>query len=591
MCGILGVFPCVKYSNVKIESFINSLNHRGPDNQDHLFHENLLLAHSRLSIIDIKSNSNQPFSSCDNRYSIVFNGEITNYLSLKVELEKYGVKFRTESDTEVLLNLLIKWGESALEKLDGMFAFAFLDKLQNTLILSRDFLGVKPLYYSLKNNELIFSSEVKSFNKLNVYDKNPNWKELYLTFGFIPDNQTTIDGVYSLPKGSFLKFDLNTHDFVIKSYLQETHDCQINNEIESKNLISQKLIKSVRDNLISDAPLGVFLSGGIDSSLLVLLANLSGQKELRTVSVNFDVDEYNERNYQEIILENINNNKHTDFIVTKDIFFNEINDILNKMDQPSCDGINSYFVSLAAKKAGLKTVLSGVGGDELFGGYPSFKRASFLPLLNSLPNFFLTLLSKFSNYFSRLEFLKIEGNYKEYLFYRGIFNISQISQILEKPRKLVLNTINSLKLNPKNREKLRRVSDLELNIYMQNQLLKDTDCFSMANSLEVRVPFLNKDFIKTLNKINPEIRFAKPGTKSLLISTFQNILPKEIVNRKKSGFVMPFDYWLRSDINKTKSLLGNNPKSDIILDQFINKKIHWSRLWMLIVLNHFETNE
>ena len=550
MCGIVGSFRVDFKGYSKTRGASEAIKHRGPDGCGYWEEGDISLGHRRLSIIDLSINANQPMTSFNEDVVIVFNGEIYNYLELKNKLKSKGYLFQTKSDTEVVLASYQEWGCQAFERFNGMFSFTIFDKKKNKLIAVRDYAGIKPLYYSFQNDSFIFCSEVRGFK---IYDpnwqKNPNWDALFLTFGFIPQPYTTLKNVLSLSKGSYLIIDTRTGKHEEKKYKQFFFENLINKEKDAIELVRSIVKESISRNMISDAPLGIFLSGGIDSSLIALLADSMGHKDLTTLSVTFKERLFDESSYQKIIIDKMRPHKHINQNVNATDFIENIDDIFKAMDQPSCDSVNSYFVSKAAHENNLKTVLSGVGADELFGGYPSFNRIETLKKVSKIPSFLLRLMEYFPNEkISRLAYLGSNSQYGEYLFLRGGMSPALTSKIIGLTKKEIYNILSNLKIeeHSKNYDK-NFASFLETNIYMENQLLKDIDYMSMWNSLEVRVPFLDKELLNLMHTISPSIKFDKKIPKHLLVKAFEDILPKEIVYRKKIGFSMPINYWMKKD--------------------------------------------
>ena len=590
MCGIVGSFRVDFKGYLKIRGASEAIKHRGPDGCGYWEEGDISLGHRRLSIIDLSINANQPMTSLNEDVVIVFNGEIYNYLELKNKLKSKGYLFQTKSDTEVVLASYQEWGCQAFERFNGMFSFTIFDKKKNKLIAVRDYAGIKPLYYSFQNNSFIFCSEVRGFK---VYDpkwqKNPNWDALYLTFGFIPQPYTTLKNVLSLSKGSYLIIDTRTGKLEKKKYKQFFFDNLINKEKDAIGSVRSTVKESISRNMISDAPLGIFLSGGIDSSLIALLADSMGHKDLTTLSVTFNERLFDESSYQKIIIDKMRPHKHINQNIDATDFIENIDDIFKAMDQPSCDSVNSYFVSKAAHENNLKTVLSGVGADELFGGYPSFNRIETLKKLSKIPSFLLRLMEYFPNEkISRLAYLGSNSQYGEYLFLRGGMSPALTSKIIGLTKKEICNILSNLEIeeHSKNYDK-NFAAFLETNIYMENQLLKDIDYMSMWNSLEVRVPFLDKELLNLMHTISPSIKFDKKIPKYLLVKAFEDILPKEIVYRKKQGFTFPISIWLKQHIEFFKPMLPDTSVTHKILQQFLDGKIHWSRFWSLIVYNRF----
>ncbi|RZL32022.1 MAG: asparagine synthase (glutamine-hydrolyzing), partial [Pedobacter sp.] len=375
---------------IDVESMCDAMAHGGPDDYGLAgIDQYSVFGHRRLSIIDLSSAGHQPMNYED--LLITYNGEIYNYQELKIELKTLGFAFKTETDTEVILVGFKAWGTDLFNKLDGMFAFALHHNTNKQTYLVRDQMGIKPLYYSVEGKKLIFSSEVKAFTKTSYsFTENNDWKTYFLAFGHLPHPFTTLNNVYSLSGGNFLTWDHAEHTHQISNYKFNSSNKTIFSETEAKNQIKIGLKKAVEKHLISDASIGVFLSGGIDSSILTLLANDKVGENLNTLSINFAEEGFSEVKYQQIISAQTLG-KHCSYQITQHDFNEHFDNIMQAMDQPTNDGINSWFVNKCAKENGLKAVLSGIGADEIFGGYPSFKRMGLIKMLKKLPIFIIKL--------------------------------------------------------------------------------------------------------------------------------------------------------------------------------------------------------
>lgn len=590
MCGITGTtINSSSYAN-DIRLMTQSIKHRGPDSNGYWEDGLVSLGHRRLSIIDLSDNANQPMTSLNKDIVIVYNGEIYNYQEIKEELINKGHTFSTKSDTEVIIASYQEWGVQAFKRFNGMFAFAIYDQIKKQLFLVRDHAGIKPLYFHISDQKIIFSSEVKAFK---AYDPNwkPNedWSSLFLTFGFIPPPHTTLKDVFSLSKGAYLVVNTSNREFEQKQYNKFTYSNLIRNENEALDLVRSTFTDAVKRNMISDAPLGIFLSGGIDSSLVALVADSLGYKNLNTLSITFDESTFDESPYQKIVLDKMRTHKHTNYKVGATDFIENLDDIFAAIDQPSTDSINSYFVSKAAHNNGLKVALSGLGGDELFGGYPSFNRINSLRTISQIPNSLLRATENFPNEkIARLAYLGMNSNYKDYLFLRGMFSPKMVTKITGRSIEGFNKLFSELQIEdyPLRYDK-NLAAFLETNIYMENQLLKDSDYMSMWNSLELRVPFLDKELMQIMHTISPSVKFNSNRPKYLITKAFEHLLPEQIVFRKKQGFTFPFSIWLKKHIEVFKPMLPDTPVTNKILSQFFDGKVHWSRLWSLIVYNKF----
>lgn len=603
MCRIAGIIKNnssflthIVQAESSIRRMTGSMAHGGPDDEGIYINSEstVYLGHRRLSLLDLSPAGHQPMCAADGTLIITFNGEIYNYRELRHELIGKGYQFRTHTDTEVILYAFREWGEGAFSRLNGMFAFSLYDTTSGQIYLVRDPSGIKPLYYTIREQGLVFASEIKAFLRSGlIFEEQPNWKIYFLSFGFIPEPYSSLQHVFMLPKGHFLKWEVNTGKSQIKSYFRFTFTSAITNQTEAIHLIKQKLEASVVRHLISDAPIGVFLSGGVDSSLLALLAKQEMQAKLHTLSIIFDEEFYSERKFQEIIVNKLQG-KHSYYKVTAEDFRNSLPNILEAMDQPSMDGINTYFISRCAREEGLKAVLSGLGADELLGGYPSFKRSATFNYTRYLPSFSYQFGKYFSNdKLKKTSFLSMDGDIGKFLFLRGLFNPEAVASILQLTEREVLLCLQ--KLNTTNRyEELgpgNFTSWIETNFYMQSLLLKDSDVMSMWHGIEIRVPFLDKEFIETVFQILPELKFEHTQAKWLLISAFKDILPQEIWKRPKQGFEFPFKKWMKKSDFSTQMLQSPNKAVRKLASDFQQDKLQWPRLWAVALTERWSQQE
>ncbi|RZK37452.1 MAG: asparagine synthase (glutamine-hydrolyzing) [Pedobacter sp.] len=594
MCRIAGIIDKSKKPAQlakDVRGMCDRMQHGGPDDEGFYTDETngVVFGHRRLALIDLSPTGHQPMFYDDNHLAITFNGEIYNFIELKEALKALGMHFNSESDTEVILACYKAWGVESFDKLHGMFAFALHDLLTHKTYLVRDKSGIKPLYYSTINNSLTFASEVKAFEKLSYpYTENPDWKIYFLAFGHIPEPFTTYTEINSLPKAHYLSWNHNDQSFDIQYYKHNKKEDKIIGRQESADQIYTVLKNAVQKHLISDAPIGVFLSGGIDSSIITLLADqLQSAKnapKINTLSLNFDEDQFSERYYQSLIV-NQADTKHSDFTVDKLLFSKLFPKALAAMDQPSTDGVNAWFVNHFAKDRGLKAVLSGIGADELFGGYPSFKRMKFVNLLEKIPNAILKMGKWIQKpIFKRAYYLSYHNTIGKYLFLRGIFTPEEISQLLNLPIAKVDQVLMNINVSsPDHLKPEEEASWLEVNFYMQNQLLKDTDTMSMQHGVEVRVPFLDEDLIALAGRIKNEIKFSGKQPKQLLIDSFKALLPKAIWARPKMGFTFPFQKWLQKESCLDNIQTSNKMANELIAD-FRNGETHWSKALAVYLL-------
>lgn len=623
MCGIAGIFD----NNSKkpseslakgLQMMLNAIKHRGPDDrgQKRITSKNginIYLGHQRLSIIDTSNGGHQPMSNNESTIWISTNSEIYNYSELKDELEnKY--EFRSKSDTEVLLRSYELWGIDCLKKIRGMFAFAIWDGTNNKLILARDRIGIKPLYYFSKNNILIFSSELRAIlaSKIDKPSINPTGLFQYLSYGRVGSFESILDSITELPAGHFLVAD--KHGIKIQKYWDPISE----NKLEQPTTkivqrIGSCLDEVARQHLVSDVPVGAFLSGGIDSSAVVSMITANTPTPIQTISVTFQDKDYDESKYSSLFANRLGTNHHELLLSERDLIEN-LSPALASMDQPTVDGINTYMISQAAKNMGLKVALSGLGGDELFAGYNSFSLVPRLnkikKVLNSLPT---GLRKQLSNLASRLmppsdkstklkHLIKNQYNGAHvYFLFRALFCEQELGKLFSDPLILKkeitknLNRTQELIESHSGLSPVDLVSYLEMTHYMATTLLRDTDMMSMAHGLEIRVPLLDHKLVELMFSIPSNLKIKQGVPKPLLVNSLNRKLPDFIVRRKKMGFTLPFEVWMRGEMRPEieSVLLSRSEKlSDFICQagvnkiwsDFLNKRCSWSRPWSLYVL-------
>ena len=438
MCRIAGVIAKGAPPNEtlgKVKLMCDALKHGGPDDEGVFADEDtgIVFGQRRLSIIDLSNNGHQPMADVQKKAWITFNGEIYNYLQLKEELLAAGARFHSGTDTEVILQAYLLWGLDAFSRFRGMFALALYDIEKSVTYLARDTAGVKPLYYYVDSGNLSFASELRAFKAAGICnDADHSWKIRFLAFGHIPEPYTTLKGVYSLAKGTILAWNHRDSSYSITSYKKNADvKAYITDYNTAKEKIQSALKLAVSRELIADAPIGVFLSGGIDSSLITLLANEQKEQQLKTISIYFNEKTYDERAYQNLVLDKISGEKFAHLVQQQD-FEKYFPHIINDMDMPTTDGINTWFISKYAHEDGLKAVLSGVGADELFGGYPSFNRIKYLKYLRQIPPALLTAANYFkADKYRKVSFLANKHPLADYLLLRGLFVPADIAQILD----------------------------------------------------------------------------------------------------------------------------------------------------------------
>jgi asparagine synthase (glutamine-hydrolysing) len=548
------------------------------------------LGHRRLSILDLSPAGHQPMGDTSKRFQIIFNGEIYNFQELRVELEKLGARFKTQSDTEVILELYAREGKQMLSKLRGMFSLAIWDTQENKLFLARDRYGIKPLYYSLiPGGSLVFASTVKAIQESNLLTPTPDRRAKigFVIFGSVPAPYTTYQEIRSLPAGSFVEYGLDSQWKIEKYY--ESLNFFLNKKeptrAEAVAEIRKILTEATHQHLVSDAPLGVFLSGGLDSSALAALTvQARGIEPTDTLGIDFEEKDFSEKEIRNKVVEKIKS-RHREIMVREKDLGCELPNIRLSMDQPTIDGVNSYFVSAGAKLAGLKVVLSGLGSDEIFMGYHYFQIANKIRLIQKfIPSFIWSFWPKRGKW-GRLQWLRNKHPFFAYVSARSIFSPVEAAELVGVPESEVWSLASSLSASlplaislPAQAGSLLPAdlfSYLDLSFYMHNQLLKDTDFMSMRHSVEVRVPFLDHRLVEYISSLPISLKLGGIRPKSLLIEAVADILPKEVWERKKMGFTFPFAVWL-----KNKDYFPG--RVEHARKEFLAGG-HWSRYWAEIV--------
>ncbi|MEH2073048.1 MAG: asparagine synthase (glutamine-hydrolyzing) [Nostoc sp.] len=596
MCGIAGILTKTEIKN-NLENLMlrmqTALQHRGPDDQGIYISPNreVAFAHTRLSILDLSAAGHQPMSTPDGRYWITFNGEIYNFRQLRLDLEVKGEKFYSQTDTEVILKLYQQQGTECVKKLRGMFAFAIWDNQEQTCFIARDALGIKPLYYWQSGSTLIFASEIRAIlaSKLPSIALSPEGLYGYLVSGSVPEPHTLIAGIRCLEAGHWLRWQAG--NLSQQQYWQINFAAETISLTEAKEKVRNALIDSIEHHFISDVPVGIFLSGGIDSSSIVALSRQTQKGNLRTYSIAFEENEWNEGELAQKVAQEFGT-EHTEYKVTASLGRDILPKFLASIDQPSIDGFNTFCVSQIARKDGTKVVLSGLGGDELFGGYKTFQQVPNMvrwgqqlqkiqPISSSLGRGLASL--GISPRMRRLgDFLQQKPTTAAaYRSFRGIFSHREawkITQHYFKDASLPIweGVIFQDRSLPKNLPSLEdEVSLLELSCYMRNQLLRDSDVMSMAWGLELRVPLVDQALLEAIASIPSTMRLAQG--KQLLVQAIPE-LPSWLLNRPKRGFFFPFQQWIEKDW------------SDYFPAQELGKDINlklWYRNWSLAILYHW----
>lgn len=642
MCGITG-FYSIRLSKDEWKSNLNNmaqkLSHRGPDHQGIWFDEKQCIgfAHRRLSILDLSKEGEQPMHSKHKRYSIVFNGEIYNYKDLRRELNSE-ISFRGNSDTEVLINAIEVWGlDTTLNKIKGMFAFALWNHVEKNLILARDRLGIKPLFYGWNNGSFVFSSECHAFNSFQNFQSNINLDSiaLFTKYSYIPYPHSIYHGIYKLPPATYLSIqpkNIGTLSEPIaywssydKAY-EGFHSPLKTNFQEASQLIENKLRSSISEHMVSDVPLGTFLSGGIDSTLITTLMQKMCSKKVQTFTIGFNEKGFDEAIHAKKIAQHLGT-EHTEIYLQPKEVIDKIPSILNLCDEPFADSsqIPTYFVSQLARQQ-VKVVLSGDGGDELFCGYVRYHWGEKLwAKLRNLPLFLKKLISEI--------LIRTSSKNWETLLQKCFFflNEAQLSQKFQRLSHIVTSNsssefyhklvsheffpervIQQSKYQPGllDQKELWNVSSnfseqmmyLDLITYLPNDILTKVDRASMGVSLETRVPFLDHELIELAWKLPLNFKKDKSTGKKILKNILYQYIPEEMMERPKMGFGIPIGTWLRGPLREwAESLINSKTLSEqgIWDTNYIQKKwqshlkgsnLNQYYLWNVLVFQNWMLN-
>ena len=620
MCGIAGVITNESLRDLHgaLQRMLRAQAHRGPDDEGVITlpsdsaHQTpcVALGSRRLAIIDLSPAGHQPMSNEDGMIWVTYNGEIYNFIDIRDELIKRGHRFRSNTDSEVLVHGYEEWGiEGLLRRLRGMFAFAIWDQKNRRLFVARDRLGKKPLYYAWDGRIFLFASELKSLLASGLITRrlNPAGVVAYLSLGSVPAPLTMIDGVEALPPGCYLT--LQNRNLELKHYWHLSfHEDPNLKEDEVIERLRPLLQESVKLRLVSDVPVGAFLSGGIDSSAIVALMREATGGTIRTFSMVFKEKEYSEGSFARLVAEHFET-EHTEYEVTADEVLCEFPKIIWAMDQPTIDGVNTYFVSKVTRDSGTIVALSGVGGDELFGGYSSFQRVPRLYYLSraahavsgcgwALEKILGAVARNGRLHKLRALFQHPASPEMSYLAVRGLYLGDELKalvnpDLLEHGLRLFtpLSYLQEITADYDGLCPPNTVSLLELRAYMHNQLLRDTDVMSMAHALEARVPFLDHVLVEFLASVPAKYKFT--GTpKALLVNALPRKLPQAVIERPKGRFTFPFERWLAGPwnawledvLNRLNTEIFNPQEVRALRHRFIEGNVHWSRIWAVVVL-------
>ncbi len=589
MCGITGMYAfnlVGKFNKIQVVNATTALQKRGPDYQDTYTDEWIGLGHRRLSIIDTTAVANQPMWDESNRYCIVFNGEIFNYAELKKSLESKGIKFFSQGDTEVLLKLYIHEKENCLKKLNGFFSFCVYDKKEQTFFLARDRYGVKPLLYLFDEDKFLFASEMKAILQYGI-EKNLDYSSLYtyLQLNYIPAPDTIFSNVKKLLPGHYMKVSRQKMD--VQSYYQIPYDREkaegnFISYTQAKDKVKELLEASVKRRLVADVPLGSFLSGGIDSSIVTGLAS-KYKPDLHTFSIGFkDEKFFDETKYARLVAKHFKT-QHTVFSLTNNDLYAHVNAILDYMDEPFADSsaIAVYILSKETRKHAT-VALSGDGADEMLAGYnkhAAFNRvinkgwkenlvSTLSPIWKILPQSRSGALSNKVRQLSRFKEGMNLSSKDRYWQWAGYATKEETLQMFLPElrigmwlkdyfprRKIILQAIPE-------KENLNDILLADMNLVLPNDMLTKVDLMSMANGLEVRTPFLDYEFVNFIFSLPSDYKIKGSVRKRIVKDAFRDMLPKQLYHRPKKGFEVPLLKWFR---NEMKSLITE----DLLSEKFI----------------------
>lgn len=569
MCGISGasIKLIEKGPEALLCSMNNVLRHRGPDDAGIYYDSSIGLAHTRLSIIDLSEKGHQPMHSYNNNFVIVFNGEIYNFLELRAELQEKGYQFKTGTDTEVLLNLFIEYGEECLHKIRGMYAFAIWDKSKKELFLARDRIGKKPLYYYYDGRNIAFASEIKSISQLPFIKKEIDLTSIidYLKYLYIPHPKSIYRNIYKLEPGHFLLY--NDREINIKEYwdIDFSEPLQAGADEISGQLFSI-ISDSVKTRLVSDVPLGAFLSGGIDSSAVVALMTGATRGAVKTCTIGFNESRHNEAEYAKEFSRQWSTEHYEYYIRENEDIEAVIKKLVWHFDEPFADSsmVPTYHVCRVARDI-VTVALSGDGGDESFGGYGKYTIDQIENKVRNLtPHFLLSMLSTMLSSFERgigkrmytllntAKLSPVEGFYRTNTFFSDLMLNDILSDTLKKetddynPFEHTYRYYNKLNSD----EHISKILYTDLKSYLPGDILVKVDRMSMANSLEVRSPLLDHKVIEFAAKIPSTLKTNGRNKKIILKKAFEKILPAELMNRRKHGFDVPLDNWFRGELEQ-----------------------------------------
>jgi asparagine synthase (glutamine-hydrolysing) len=616
MCGIAGY---ISLNNTITQSDLRKattlMQYRGPDAEGFYFSEDnkVGLGHRRLSILDLSTTANQPMFSADGRYCIVFNGEVYNFKELKEQLKDKGSSLKTTSDTEVILELFIQQGTTCFSKMNGMFAFAIYDIKDKIITLSRDHVGIKPLFYYQDDFNFVFASELKVIKSLLAERLTINRKAIpyFLHVGFIPQPLTIYNNTYKFPSAHFIQvyvqknfFDLSKQIKPFWNLTKQIASSTIDSEKDAKQQLKELLVDSVEKQLISDVPVGTFLSGGIDSSLVTALATeLSVNKKIQTFSIAIDTGKYNEAIYAEQVAKHLQTEHHEFHVKEKEIV-ELVDKLLPAYDEPFAD--SSAFPTMIVSKLAKKHVtvaLSGDGGDELFHGYGMYNWAKRLanPLVPLLKQPLFAVSKVMGNRYHRAGNMfayNDVNNINSHIFSQEqyFFTEQELKNLLANDQ-FNFTPLNALPALPRNLSVANKQSLWDFNNYLKDDLLVKVDRASMQYSLETRVPLLDYRLVEFAFNLNDDLKINNGSMKYLLKQVLYDYVPKEIFNRPKQGFSIPLNKWLKTDLKylvdkytseeiiEKHNIVNYNVVKNLKDKYYTGMDYLYNRIWLIILLH------
>ena len=634
MCGICGAIgiQSKETGEAIVRRMMAAIVHRGPDEEGLLIVPEVAAGTRRLSIIDLPGGS-QPVWNKAGTLAVLFNGEIYNFRELRQELKSAGHEFRTRSDTEVIVQAYEAWGEECVRRLRGMFSFAIVEMPQGRagqparVFIARDRLGIKPLYYTISDGQFLFASEVRALLASNCVPARLSDEAVtaFLLLGSVSEPATLVEGVASLPPGHCVTIPVGDHLTLPKprSYwdiaeeMEQARRAQRGVPATPPLRVRALLEDAVRSHLVADVPVGVFLSSGLDSTAIAALASRA-QKGIHTFTVAFPDTEFSEAEKASRTAKRLGT-EHREYALSDQEMVTRLDEAVASFDQPSMDGVNTYFVSWAARQAGLKVALSGLGSDELFGGYASFRDTSRVARVAAIAGFLPRPLRKAAaDQMQGLRILKLSPDASRkasaawldpdslphpYFFTRTLFTPQVVASLLGENGKSWNDTswgrwLSGAAQQARSMDGFTATSWLELRSYLVNTLLRDTDAMSMRHSLEVRVPFLDSPLVEYVLSLPESEKRGHARPKELLIKALGELLPEELISQPKRTFTFPWENWLRgplggrvaSGLSDWSPVLESRVQGALartVWKDFLAGRTTWSRPWSLYVLNEW----